>query len=943
MSLVDRLKRAVLSVLGIGREDWSSGSSTSTDEGESTSRDTATDNLDVESGTIESDDAEDGGRTTTDSEGGTQIGEEPDGEAESESSLTEPESESKPPEEEEPVEADESKAGEISESEGDEKPGIDLGEEAAPAPEEEAADTSEVEEPGTEEKPAESETGEPEVELDTGEQEAESVAEESGSETEEPDTGFEFEEAAGESESAEPDQEPESAVEESESEAAESGSLETESESGEPESSIREDGSDVEESIPDKPETTTEPDDEDVATPETDEAEEELEPSLKEEESEEKDPSESTEIETDSIDVSGSEAEDGSASEGADIDIFDEEFEPVESDSGGQEPDSTVEPEPDDLPTGESETDQESSTSTTTSERQIPYALDPEGNEVHVDDAEEGKPYICKECEWPLKLGTSDKIQNYFAHKRGGPNDCSLKSESTPPNGRDTEEQRQLPVFFSHSTRSALLGEIPALKIDDFDDPVNIPTELENIQVGTQGTQDNPQPDWFRPTKSRIDVRLDPDADEYQITVDSDGRFESIEGDWYASGLEPGDVFVGEKAQAERMKTESPVVKEGQWVYVVLDNLPETVPDAAEIYRAGSRDILGVEVKDDTLGLLQQYADVEASEEASFRAHVLIPPDVDPRSETVHDPPGTEVLIGIQPTGESDTEFHILVLGNKERNTVIDTTGEGTPRFHATEIPQDGSDRREIHGLGESESIELTAQDEQDESERSWTGEPIIGVHVGDGDGDTQLLDPIRGPTSHTFGPDIDADAITDSIAFEGPDGYRFDLKAEFPDDIDFASVLRRSEVTAEEARTAISTWIRESCDRIEIDFDAAGKIELVFDRELDCRVVLEAAVTIYDVEEEEDAINIAVPKVGRMLNPDLSYVEINAPDVPCPHCGEEHRPAFVAADTGLVRLELNMDVRGVENSVHAERIAKAEIGKRIQSIPLKTVEIERL
>lgn len=106
---------------------------------------------------------------------------------------------------------------------------------------------------------------------------------------------------------------------------------------------------------------------------------------------------------------------------------------------------------------------------------------------------------------------------------------------------------------------------------------------------------------------------------------------------------------------------------------------------------------------------------------------------------------------------------------------------------------------------------------------------------------------------------------------------------------------------------------------------------------------MLEAAVTIWDVDDAEEAINIAVPKVGRMLSPDLNYVEIDAPDGPCPSCGKEHEPAFVAAETALVRLELSMNVLDVENTVHAEKIAKKEIGKRLHKIALKPVDVKRL
>ncbi|MFW6321694.1 MAG: DUF555 domain-containing protein, partial [Halohasta sp.] len=43
----------------------------------------------------------------------------------------------------------------------------------------------------------------------------------------------------------------------------------------------------------------------------------------------------------------------------------------------------------------------------------------------------------------------------------------------------------------------------------------------------------------------------------------------------------------------------------------------------------------------------------------------------------------------------------------------------------------------------------------------------------------------------------------------------------------------------------------------------------------MDCRVVVEAAVPVYDVETVDEAVRIAISKTGEMLNPDLNYVEI--------------------------------------------------------------------
>jgi len=111
----------------------------------------------------------------------------------------------------------------------------------------------------------------------------------------------------------------------------------------------------------------------------------------------------------------------------------------------------------------------------------------------------------------------------------------------------------------------------------------------------------------------------------------------------------------------------------------------------------------------------------------------------------------------------------------------------------------------------------------------------------------------------------------------------------------------------------------------------------------MDCRVVVEAAVPVYDVGTADEAVRIAISKTGEMLNPDLNYVEINMGERHCPHCDEQLEPAFIAADESLVALELEMTVFNVERDEHAARIARKEIGQRLTNIPLEVLEIEQL
>ena len=99
----------------------------------------------------------------------------------------------------------------------------------------------------------------------------------------------------------------------------------------------------------------------------------------------------------------------------------------------------------------------------------------------------------------------------------------------------------------------------------------------------------------------------------------------------------------------------------------------------------------------------------------------------------------------------------------------------------------------------------------------------------------------------------------------------------------------------------------------------------------------------MYDVETTDEAVRIAISKTGEMLNPDLNYVEINMGERACPNCGDTHDPAFIAADESLVALELEMTVFNVERDEHAARIARKEIGQRLENIPLEVLEIEEI
>ena len=108
--------------------------------------------------------------------------------------------------------------------------------------------------------------------------------------------------------------------------------------------------------------------------------------------------------------------------------------------------------------------------------------------------------------------------------------------------------------------------------------------------------------------------------------------------------------------------------------------------------------------------------------------------------------------------------------------------------------------------------------------------------------------------------------------------------------------------------------------------------------------VAMEAAWLVRDVEDIDDAIGVAVSEAGKRLNDqNKEYVEVDVGVTGCPACGEPFDSAFIAADTALVGLLLEIDIFNADGEEHASRIAKSEVGGALRDVPLSVVEIFEL
>ncbi|MBP2031168.1 MULTISPECIES: DUF555 domain-containing protein [Methanohalophilus] len=105
--------------------------------------------------------------------------------------------------------------------------------------------------------------------------------------------------------------------------------------------------------------------------------------------------------------------------------------------------------------------------------------------------------------------------------------------------------------------------------------------------------------------------------------------------------------------------------------------------------------------------------------------------------------------------------------------------------------------------------------------------------------------------------------------------------------------------------------------------------------------VTLEAAWLVRDVKSADDAIGVAIAEAGKRLNPKLDFVEVDVGTTFCPACNEPISSVFMAANTAIVGLVLQMKVFDAETEEHASRIAKSVIGRALRDVPLSVIEVE--
>jgi len=249
----------------------------------------------------------------------------------------------------------------------------------------------------------------------------------------------------------------------------------------------------------------------------------------------------------------------------------------------------------------------------------IPFGLDPEGTKTPIEEAQRKSDYYrCPECGEFLtpRIGTK---RQYFAHKQGVLEDisCSLSSDEgvekmiedlRTSDIEEGERERSIRTYLGqrHDGGIELFGIVPSLSWDQIQEDEDVDTLLEKVEIEATGITHPPVPSNFHPSEAEVTLDLDPTADSYELQISGPDVLGSITGTWTTSGLQHGDLFVGDETRAQRYNSDHQVRKD-MWVYLVSKNPPKSEVSFVDVYDFAKVSLVGFRASEKTEPFLDRW------------------------------------------------------------------------------------------------------------------------------------------------------------------------------------------------------------------------------------------------------------------------------------------------------------------------------------------------
>lgn len=472
----------------------------------------------------------------------------------------------------------------------------------------------------------------------------------------------------------------------------------------------------------------------------------------------------------------------------------------------------------------------------------LDVAKDKYGNTVPISEAESRtKYYECPRCGGNLIPRTGDEREHHFAHEPGvlDETECPLGTqrgyeelleEQRESETEANERENRIEIFLKEFEGShvELIGRLPTTDKEQFSPTERIDSVLSDLSIESSGTKETPVPSDFDPYRSEVLVRLDPDAEEYTIEIEGNGRFEEIEGVWSAEKITTDSVFVGETDRARRPQTHE--FRIGERVYAVERTEPPYLPDDTQVYPLGEHVVVGFDLSDETEDLLEQFVGESIATKHGYHADIMLPARAHPTTEApIRAPSTASVVLGIEPKSETDPLFEIVPFSRRNAKPLeVEPTGAKNPRFVSLPFPRKGSSKFTVHQRGTPRHRLVQLETCSEEELREPLLEYELGIEVTGPDG-SEFLDPLKGPLSVTLNGQAPPHSLQKALSYSGPEDLKFDVVARRLPPKETATDTAFG-VTFDEIQDKFTQWIVQEYSQIQLSFETVGTVEFTID-----------------------------------------------------------------------------------------------------------------
>ena len=474
------------------------------------------------------------------------------------------------------------------------------------------------------------------------------------------------------------------------------------------------------------------------------------------------------------------------------------------------------------------------------SEARIHYALDPQGRTVDIYSAEHKlNYYTCIKCGSYLDPRQGGVNIWYFAHERLDPTseECPLRTKEgledllqrfriSPVEKSESKKQIRLVLSPTPYTKTVrLFGILPVLRWEDLVDPAEVNDALKSLIFHSVGIKNPPQSRIFHPSEPEAKIELDPNADRYELTIDTQNpRYKSLYliGNWTAEPILDKDVFTGESNRSER-RSSNTRIKKGDILFIVLKEDFQEKIEGCEYLVLGTWKIIKFEVNDINQIFVNRFIEVSADTD-NFYVDIILPPYATPNSESpISGKPESNALIAVTPPQEKDPEFEIVSVPLGKENKILSRNGNGVPRIFCPRFPIEGSRRLSVHWGNEHRVINLHAESGKKTFQKPWIEDVEFGLELRT-DGKRKLLNPwnIEGAIP------IESEKIKKNMIdlnLIGPKDFKVVIIGTFSEESEYRKLIRNT--TLKETESILDSWIKEDCNHIILDYDSLGRIEL--------------------------------------------------------------------------------------------------------------------